>query len=58
MPKVLISDKMSDRAAEIFKARGLEVDVKPGMSPDELKSVIGDYDVITSYSIHYTKLYE
>ena len=44
MPKVLISDKMSDRAAEIFKARGIEVDVKPGMSPDELKSVIGDYD--------------
>ena len=44
MPKVLISDKMSERAAEIFKARGIEVDVKPGMSPDELKSVIGDYD--------------
>jgi len=44
MPKVLISDNMSDRAAEIFKARGLEVDVKPGMSPDELKAVIGDYD--------------
>jgi D-3-phosphoglycerate dehydrogenase len=44
MPKVLISDKMSERAAEIFKARGIEVDVKPGMSPDELKSVIGEYD--------------
>ncbi|MEJ2121885.1 MAG: phosphoglycerate dehydrogenase [Alphaproteobacteria bacterium] len=44
MPKVLISDKMSERAAEIFKARGIEVDVKPGMSPDELKAVIGDYD--------------
>ena len=26
MPKVLISDKMDPRAAQIFKARGIEVD--------------------------------
>jgi len=44
MPKVLISDKMSDRAREIFAARGLEVDVKPGMSEDELIACIGEYD--------------
>ncbi len=44
MPKVLISDKMSPRAAEVFRDRGVEVDVKPGMSPDELKAVIGAYD--------------
>ncbi|MEQ8387439.1 MAG: phosphoglycerate dehydrogenase [Alphaproteobacteria bacterium] len=44
MPKVLISDKMSPRAAEIFEERGIEVDVKPGMSPDELVEVIGAYD--------------
>ena len=44
MVKVLISDKMSPRAAEIFEARGIEVDVKTGMSPDELKACIGDYD--------------
>ncbi|HUT48719.1 MAG TPA: phosphoglycerate dehydrogenase [Alphaproteobacteria bacterium] len=44
MPKVLISDKMSERATEIFKARGIDVDVKTGMSPDELKAAIGDYD--------------
>lgn len=44
MPKVLISDKMAPRAAEIFKERGIEVDVKTGMSPDELASCIGDYD--------------
>ncbi|MBN2752838.1 MAG: phosphoglycerate dehydrogenase, partial [Rhodospirillaceae bacterium] len=43
MLKVLISDKMSPLAEEIFKARGLEVDYKPGMTPDELKSVIGEY---------------
>ncbi|MEL0013302.1 MAG: hydroxyacid dehydrogenase, partial [Alphaproteobacteria bacterium] len=44
MPQVLISDKMSDRAREIFDARGIEVDVKPGMSEDELIACIGEYD--------------
>ncbi|TAN55873.1 MAG: phosphoglycerate dehydrogenase, partial [Rhodospirillales bacterium] len=44
MPKVLISDKLSPAAVQIFKDRGLEVDVKTGMTPDELKAVIGQYD--------------
>ncbi len=44
MPKVLISDKMSPQAADIFRSRGIEVDVKPGMTPDELKACIGQYD--------------
>lgn len=44
MPKVLISDKLSPRAVEIFKERGLEVDQKVGLKPDELKEIIGDYD--------------
>lgn len=44
MPKVLISDKMSSQAADIFKARGIEVDVITGESPEELKSRIGEYD--------------
>jgi D-3-phosphoglycerate dehydrogenase len=43
-PKVLISDKMDENAARIFTERGCDVDVKPGMTPDELKSVIGEYD--------------
>ncbi len=43
-PKVLISDKMDPNAARIFEERGCEVDVKPGMTPDELKAVIGKYD--------------
>ena len=43
-PKVLISDKMDPNAAKIFEERGCEVDVKPGMTPDELKAVIGEYD--------------
>ena len=44
MAKVLISDKMSPRAAEVFKERGIEVDFKPGMTPEELKACIGGYD--------------
>ena len=43
-PKVLISDKMDENAARIFRERGCDVDVKPGMTPDELKGVIGQYD--------------
>jgi D-3-phosphoglycerate dehydrogenase len=44
MPRVLISDKMDPKAAEIFRANGVEVDEKPGLSKDELKAIIGDYD--------------
>ena len=44
MPKVLISDKLSPRAVDIFEARGVDVDVKPGMTPEELIACIGDYD--------------
>ncbi|HEY8963521.1 MAG TPA: phosphoglycerate dehydrogenase [Alphaproteobacteria bacterium] len=44
MPKVLIADKMDAVCEEILKSRGLDVDFKPGLSPDELKSMIGNYD--------------
>ncbi|MBR0552876.1 phosphoglycerate dehydrogenase [Stakelama marina] len=44
MPKVLISDKMDPKAAEIFRQRGVEVDEITGKTPDELKAIIGDYD--------------
>ena len=44
MPKVLISDKLSPRAADILIERGVEVDVKPGLAPEELAAIIGDYD--------------
>ena len=42
--RVLIADAMDPRAAAIFRERGIEVDEKPGLSPDELKAVIGGYD--------------
>ena len=44
MPKVLISDKLSPAAAQIFTDRGVEVDIKTGLSKDELIAIIGDYD--------------
>src|SRR3984957_16441012 len=43
-PKVLISDALSPAAVKIFKERGVEVDVKSGIKPDEIKSIIGGYD--------------
>ncbi|ATX79637.1 D-3-phosphoglycerate dehydrogenase [Mariprofundus aestuarium] len=46
MPKVWIADKMSARAIEVFKARGIEVDYKPGLSDEEKLAIAGDYDAI------------
>jgi len=44
MPKVLIADKMSPLAKEVFEERGVEVDVITGLDRDELIKIIGDYD--------------
>src|SRR3974390_3618374 len=44
MPRVLIADKLSPAALSIFKERGVETDVKTGLSKDELIKIIGDYD--------------
>ncbi|MFQ3665742.1 MAG: phosphoglycerate dehydrogenase, partial [Sphingomonadaceae bacterium] len=44
MVRVLISDRMSPKAAEIFRSRGVEVDEKPGLTKDELIAIIGQYD--------------
>ena len=44
MPRVLIADKLSPAAVQIFKERGVEADTKTGLSKDELLQIIGDYD--------------
>lgn len=54
--KVLVSDNLSSLGVDILKKAGLEVDVKTGMSPDELKACIGDYHGIVIRSA--TKLTE
>ena len=42
--KVLVSDNLSSQGVEILqKAKGIEVDVKTGLEPEELRSIIGDY---------------
>ncbi|HJM50046.1 MAG TPA: phosphoglycerate dehydrogenase [Alphaproteobacteria bacterium] len=44
MVKVLISDEMSPNCAQVFRDRGVEVDEKVGLAPEELAAVIGEYD--------------
>ena len=42
-PKVLISDQMDPRAAEVFRERGCQVDERTGLSPDELEAILPGY---------------
>ncbi|MBN2365469.1 MAG: hypothetical protein EH225_05695 [Calditrichaeota bacterium] len=42
--KILISDKSSPECAKVLRDAGHTVDEKFGISPEELKSVIGNYD--------------
>lgn len=46
MPKVLISDELSDAAVQIFRDAGVEVDFQPqlGKDPAKLADIIGRYD--------------
>ena len=46
MPKVLIADKLSPAAVAIFKERGVDADVKPGLAKDELLAIVEQYDGI------------
>ena len=46
MPKVLISDKLSPAAVAVFEARSIEVTMKPGLSPAELREIIGEFDAL------------
>src|SRR4030066_1579239 len=45
--KILVSDPISKRGLEILeKAKGLKYDLKSGLSPEELKNIIPEYDGI------------
>ncbi|MFK7944186.1 MAG: hydroxyacid dehydrogenase, partial [Paracoccaceae bacterium] len=46
MPKVLISDKLSEDAVRIFRDNRIEVDFQPGLGkdPEKLSKIIGQYD--------------
>ena len=45
-PKVLVSDKLSETAVQIFRDRGIDVDFQPDLGKDreKLAQVIGAYD--------------
>ena len=43
-PRVLISDKLSPLAKQVFTARGINVDSKPGLDKAEFAELIGGYD--------------
>ena len=45
-PRVLVSDKLSDTAVQIFRDRGVDVDFMPdlGKDKDKLLEIIGNYD--------------
>ncbi|MBW2983757.1 hypothetical protein KY361_01435 [Candidatus Woesearchaeota archaeon] len=44
--KVLLADKISKAAVDIFEKAGIEVDNKPGLSEDELAAIISEYDAM------------
>ena len=44
MPKVLISDSMSNVAQKIFEKNNITVDVKTGLSEEEIVKIIPEYD--------------
>ncbi len=43
-PRVLIADSLSSAAVAIFRHRGVEADVKVGLTKDELIAIIDKYD--------------
>ena len=45
--KILVSDKLAEEGIAILKAEpGVEVDIKHGLKPEELKAILGQYDGI------------
>ncbi len=45
-PRVLVSDKLSETAVQIFRDRGIDVDFQPDVGKDKerLLQIVGDYD--------------
>ena len=43
--KVLVSDKISEKGLSVLKNIA-HVDIKTGLTPDEIKAIISDYDAL------------
>lgn len=46
MKKILITDPVDGKCPEILKSQGFAVDIKTGISADDLKSIIADYNAL------------
>ncbi|HQB62691.1 MAG TPA: phosphoglycerate dehydrogenase, partial [Spirochaetota bacterium] len=45
MFKVLVADSIANEGLEVFKKyKDIQVDVKTGLSPEDLSKIIGEYD--------------
>jgi phosphoglycerate dehydrogenase-like enzyme len=54
--KVIVTDEMSKEGLAILtEGSKITVDVKPGISPDDLLKVIGDYDAIIGPGLRSTR---
>jgi len=43
-PRVLVADALAPRAIAVFAARGIAVEQRVGLVPEELRRIIGDFD--------------
>ena len=46
MPKIILTDKLNEKAVDILEAAGFEVKIAWDVPKDELPRIIGDYDAI------------
>lgn len=44
--KILVTERIADEGIDTLRDRGYEVDVKLGLAPNDLRSLIGDYDAL------------
>lgn len=45
-PRILVSDPIADDGVELLRQQGAQVDIRTGLSPEELKAIVGDYDAL------------
>ena len=45
-PKVLVTDPLDPAGMEMLKSEGIQVDYRPGITHEELKAVVGNYDAL------------
>ncbi len=45
-PRILVCDELNDAALEVFRRRGLEPEVRTGLSQEQLVDLVGDVDAL------------